>query len=145
MHEQERKNIMKPPRKRRYDNIIDERFSIVGAGFHDAHHALRRTFGERIMESNNLIEALQALKFTTGYRDNGDIAAIWYDGDDDETRESTLQALSPYIDDGSFIIWQARGGRKWRNEFVEGRMLTSRPSTVWVYDQDAEEDNTGEQ
>ena len=145
MHEQERKNIMKSPRKRRYDNIIDERFSIVGAGFHDAHHALLKTFGERIMESNNLIEALHALKFTTGYRDNGDIAAIWYDGDDDETRESTLQALSPYIDDGSFIIWRARGGRTWRNEFVEGRMLTSRPSTVWVYDQDTEEDNTGEQ
>ena len=145
MHEQERKNIMKPPRKRRYDNIIDERFSIVGAGFHDAHHALLKTFGERIMESDDLIEALRALKFTTGYRDNGDIAAIWYDGDDDETRDSTLQALSPYIDDGSFIIWRAVGGRTWRTEFVEGKMLTSRPSTVCVYDQDTEEDNTGEQ
>lgn len=136
---------MKSPRKRRYNNIIDERFSIVGIRFHDAYHALQKTFGERITESNNLIEALHTLKFITGRRDNGDIAAIWYDGDDDETRESTLQALSPYIEDGSFITWQAVGGRKWRNEFVEGKMLTSRPSTVWVYDRNTEEDNTGEQ
>jgi hypothetical protein len=120
-------------RKRR-DNIIDEHILIrnTNGAFDKATTALHPLLASTDYHPDGLSETLRELGFIVGYRDNGDISALWYTGNDDGIRNETLQALAPFIDNDGFIIWRGVGDLRLRNEFHDGTMTTLEARTVWV-------------
>lgn len=120
-------------RKRR-DNIIDEHILIrnTNGAFDKATTALHPLLASTDYHPDGLSETLRELGFIVGYRDNGDISALWYTDNDDDIRDGVLQALAPFIENDSFIVWRADGNTRWRNEFHDGTMTTLEARTVWV-------------
>lgn len=78
-----------------------------------------------------LAEVLQEVGFDVEHNEAGDIISLSYDsktGDEDYF----LNALAPFVTNGSFIEWQGEEGEKWRLEF-DGRNVRSREGrTTWV-------------
>lgn len=124
-------------RKRR-NNIIDEHILIrnTHGTFDKATAALEPLLTSVDNHPDGLSETLRKLGFIVGYRDNGDIAALWYMDNDDDIRNGVLQALAPFIENDSFIVWRAAGNIRWRNEFHDGIMTTLEARTVWVKSSD---------
>ena len=62
-------------------------------------------------------------------RDN-DLISVHYDNKTGQ-EELFLEALAPFVREGSYIEWNGEDGAKWRNEFRDGKMYTKSGVTVW--------------
>lgn len=49
-----------------------------------------------------------------------------------------LNAIAPFVRDGSYIIWLGEDGAKWRDRFADGKMLSSEARIVWKDEHEAE-------
>lgn len=49
-----------------------------------------------------------------------------------------LNAIAPFVRDGSYIIWLGENGEKYRDRFADGKMLSSDARIVWKDEHEAE-------
>lgn len=76
-------------------------------------------------ETNSLEQVLELLGFELAHDDNGDIIDLSYyqkTGNED----IFMLALAPYVEDGSYILWQGEDGERWMWKFQNGTMLHHR-------------------
>ena len=68
-------------------------------------------------------EIFSALGFYTEITDEGDLFIGMFSnkcGDENVF----LQAVAPFVEDGSYIEWQGEDGNMWKNTFNNGKMKT---------------------
>ena len=42
-----------------------------------------------------------------------------------------LQALAPFVKEGSYIVWRGEHGERWKDAYEDGKMITYSARTVW--------------
>lgn len=75
-------------------------------------------------------EILNALGFETDVELNGDVTIVYYDNKmGAETH--FLEALAPYVADGSYVEWRGEDNAMWRQDFNNGEMKERGGKIVW--------------
>ena len=72
-------------------------------------------------QTETLEDVLQLLGFEFRIEDNGDITDLAYDSKIGN-EEIFLLAMSPYVENGSFIRWRGEDGLPWAHKFHDGTM-----------------------
>lgn len=75
-------------------------------------------------------EILRELGFDVMVEDNGDIWLVSYDSKIGAERDF-LNAIAPFITDGSSIEWAGEDGTMWRQLFKDGKMIEQDAKIVW--------------
>ena len=79
---------------------------------------------------NDLFEVLKALGFDVLTNSDGDIDYIFFF--DKLGREDLfLEAIAPYVESGSYIIWRGEDGSMWVHNFIEGKMIENEACLTW--------------
>jgi hypothetical protein len=79
----------------------------------------------------DLKEVLEEVGFDVELSEAGDILSLGYDSKTGD-EEHFLNALAPFVANGSFIEWQGEDGEKWRHEFDGHKIRTRTARTVWM-------------
>lgn len=79
----------------------------------------------------NLIKVLEMLGFET-YETKDAIKITYYDGKSGQ-EDIFLNALAPYIEDGSYIRWKGEDDYMWSNIFEDGKMITREAEVIIVW------------
>lgn len=77
----------------------------------------------------NLVEVLDMLGFDV-YETDDAIEITGYDNKSGQ-EDIFLEALAPYIENGSYIHWSGEDDYKWSNIFENGKMITREARIVW--------------
>lgn len=78
----------------------------------------------------DLFEVLNALSFDVSTNSDGDIDSIFFFNK--LGQESLfLEAIAPYVESGSYIVWKGEDGTMWVHEFLEGKMTEKEAYIVW--------------
>lgn len=75
-------------------------------------------------------EILNALGFETDVELNGDVT-IWYYDNKMGAETHFLEALAPYVADGSYIEWLGEDNAMWRQDFSNGEINERGGKIVW--------------
>jgi hypothetical protein len=73
---------------------------------------------------------LNELGFDVELENNGDISILAYDnkvGDED----IFLRAIAPFANEDSYLVWRGEDGSIWRNEVVNGELVTLHANITW--------------
>lgn len=77
-----------------------------------------------------LDEVLTALGFEIYYDEAGNINRLSYSSKIGN-EEYFLEAIAPFVKDGSYIDWIGEDHAMWRHEFNNGRMIVKTPRIIW--------------
>lgn len=75
-------------------------------------------------------EILSNLGFDTYTDNDGNLHLLSYDSKAG-AEEYFLEAIAPYVEEGSYIQWQGEDGELCRNEFIDGEMVTYNGEITW--------------
>ena len=73
---------------------------------------------------------LEALGFDVNVEVSGDVRILCYDskiGDE----HLFVEALAPFVAEGSYICWRGEDDVEWRDLVKDGRIITQRPTKTW--------------
>lgn len=76
-----------------------------------------------------IVEVFEQLGFDVHENDEG-IISIWYDNPIGQ-EELFLQAIVPYVQDGSYLDWQTDDGCLYRHIYENGEMVKKEGRVVW--------------
>lgn len=84
---------------------------------------------------NGLVEVLEHVGFDVGYDEERGITYLDYDakmGNEDVF----LNALAPFVNDGSYIEWEGEEDEVWKHVYSNGKMkeISGRKEIVWAED-----------
>lgn len=75
---------------------------------------------------------LDKLGFHVAVTDDGSLSIVGYDNKIG-SEELFIEALAPFVADGSFICWRGEDGDEWRYLIRDGKMITQRAlKRVWA-------------
>lgn len=77
---------------------------------------------EIVLESTTLGEALEKIRYTPTYNENGDICNVEFTGEKYGDEEIFFNALAPYIEAGSYLCFEGEDGDTWRWDFNNGKV-----------------------
>jgi hypothetical protein len=63
--------------------------------------------------------------------ETGAIDSIWFLGESFQYDDHLMEAIAPFVDDGSYIEMYGEGGAKWRWLFKEGKYEEIYPTITW--------------
>lgn len=81
-------------------------------------------------ELKTLDDILVSLGFEVNHDSVGNIVGLSYDnkiGDE----YHFLEAIAPFVRDGSYIIWMGEDHYTWKNEFKDGKMFKREATIIW--------------
>ena len=78
---------------------------------------------EEVIESINMYELMESIRFPVEFNGNGDICDIDFYGEKLGDDEIFLSALAPYVEDGSYIEFEGEDGYSWRWCFKNGKLV----------------------
>lgn len=105
------KDIFTPENMTCYDSIGGKRY------FH-----FRWVNTETVLESEELGEALEEIRYTPEYNENGDICDVEFTGEKYGDEEIFFKALAPYIESGSYLCFEGEDGDIWKWVFEDGKV-----------------------
>ena len=73
-----------------------------------------------ILESVNIAEALEEIRYIPEYNKNGDICNVQFIGEKYGDEEIFFKALAPYVETGSYLCFEGEDGDTWKWVFNEG-------------------------
>lgn len=73
-----------------------------------------------VLESTNLVEALEEIRYVPQYNQNGDICNVEFIGQKYGDEEIFFRALAPYVEAGSYLCFKGEDGNKWKWVFNHG-------------------------
>lgn len=73
-----------------------------------------------VLESINLVEALEEIRYVPQYNQNGDICNVEFIGQKYGDEEIFFRALAPYVEAGSYLYFKGEDGNKWKWVFNDG-------------------------
>ena len=79
---------------------------------------------------DDLLEVLRALSFDVLTNSDGDIDYIFFFNKLGQ-EDLFLEAIAPYIELGSYIIWRGEDGSMWVHNFIEGKMIEKEVCLTW--------------
>lgn len=78
----------------------------------------------------NFPDMLKALGFNLITNDNKDVIAVHF-CDTMGQEHLFLEAIAPYVEPNSYIVWKGEDGTMWVCEFVDGKMIEKRAYITW--------------
>ena len=75
-----------------------------------------------VLESETLRDALEEIRYTPKYNNDGDICSVKFTGEKYGDEKIFFNALAPYVEDGSYIAFQGEDGFEWEWFFNGGRV-----------------------
>lgn len=67
-----------------------------------------------VLESTNLVEALEEIRYVPQYNQNSDICNVEFIGQKYGDEEIFFRALAPYVEAGSYLCFKGEDGNKWK-------------------------------
>lgn len=77
---------------------------------------------EYVLASQTLDEALNHVSFCVKHDDNGDICNIDFTSYKYGDEEKFLRAIAPYVEDGSYLLFEGEDKATWRWVFNNGKL-----------------------
>ena len=79
---------------------------------------------------DGLGEVLEHLGFEVADTENGGLVILYYDS---KTGQETLflEALAPFVAEGSFIEWMGEDQTFWRDFVKDGKLIQQAPNITW--------------
>jgi hypothetical protein len=87
---------------------------------------------ESVLQSQTLMEALEAWRWMPFINNDGDIDFISFRGEKMGQDEVLFQALAPYVTSGSYIAMRGEDGVLWRWYFQNGSCLEQEGRVVYL-------------
>lgn len=122
---------------------LDTNFTIPSNNMEEAHKALCQlnskdapnnegSFQGQASTSalHSVEDIMQELGFLTDILPSGDLTVLSYNGKSAD-EEDFLEALAPFVEDGSYIEWIGEDNSLWRDYFVDGDMFIESGSIMW--------------
>ena len=77
---------------------------------------------ETVLESTNLGEALEEIRYIPEYNQSGDICNLDFTGEKCGEEEIFFKALAPYVETGSYLCFEGEDGSTWKWDFSGGKV-----------------------
>jgi len=91
----------------------------------------RRIFDSHILQFQTLQEALEAWAWKPEFDEEGNIVAIYFEGNKSGNELELFNALAPYVKAGSFIEMGGEDGAIWRFQFDGTTCFENYPKITW--------------
>ena len=75
-----------------------------------------------VLESNHIVEALEEIRYTPKFDDNGNICNVEFTGQKYGSENVFFNALAPYVESGSYIAFEGEDGDTWEWSFNDGKV-----------------------
>ena len=75
-----------------------------------------------VIESASIGKALEEIRYTPVYNNNGDICNVEFTGQKYGSKAVFFDALAPYVEDGSYIAFDGEDGDAWEWRFNNGKV-----------------------
>lgn len=116
-----------------YVNSMESSFMLKKENVDKAWDALKKLFDEIprigwasqkvINESTSFEEAMEECGWTIEQNENGDYDSIYFSDEKYGDNEIELEAIAPYIENGSYIQMRGEEGDIWRWIFKDGKCI----------------------
>ena len=83
------------------------------------------------VDAKTLVDAIKAWRWQAQLNSDGDISALYFEGEKLGDDEVLFDALAPFVEDGSYIQMSGEEDAMWRWVFKNGVMLESYPTISW--------------
>lgn len=80
---------------------------------------------------NDTQSILNEIGFKTDIDNEGNLNILYFPESKSGAEDHFLEAIAPFVEDGSYIKWQGEEGEMWRSEFENGEMRTLYGKVVW--------------
>jgi hypothetical protein len=78
----------------------------------------------------DFLDVLSALGFEVSTNSDGDLEDIYF-CDRMGQEYLFLEAIAPYVEPGSYVVWRGEDGTMWVYEFLEGKMTEKEVYLTW--------------
>lgn len=85
---------------------------------------------EKVLRSQLIEDALEAIRWDVGFNSNGDIDDIVFTGEKLGDDEIFFDAIAPYVEEGSYIEMHGET-EDWRWVFTKNGLEEKRPHIIW--------------
>ena len=75
-----------------------------------------------VLESKELGEALEEIRYAPTYNDDGDICDVEFTGEKYGDEEIFFNALAPYVESGSYLCFEGEDEDTWKWAFDNGKV-----------------------
>lgn len=86
---------------------------------------------ERVLKSENLINALNEIRWEPDTNDDGNIDYIEFNGEKIGDEDIFFNAIAPYVKDGSYIEMVGEDNYRWRWVFHDGMVEEKAAKIIW--------------
>lgn len=77
---------------------------------------------KEVLESNHIVEALEEIRYTPKFDDDGNICDVEFTGQKYGSENVFFNALAPYVESGSYIAFEGEDGDTWEWSFNDGKV-----------------------
>lgn len=85
-----------------------------------------------VLDSKSFEEIMSVCRWNIEINEQGDYDSIYFNGEKyggDE--EVVLEAIAPYVENGSYIQMQGEEGEQWRWIFDDGKVIEKYATLIW--------------
>jgi len=75
-----------------------------------------------VLESTNIGEALEEIRYIPKFNQNGDICNVEFTGEKYGDEQIFFSALAPYVESGSYLCFKGEYGDTWKWVFENGKV-----------------------